>query len=141
MFPYVNTREQGTIGEASAIEWLASEGHTVFVPVGHSADVDLIALVDDRAVRVQVKTTRRRTPKGRWDVMICTRGGNQSWNGLSKLFTPDRCDFLFVLVGDGRRWLVPSAAVEGGSGIALGGLKYAEFEVEPGRPLEVPFVP
>jgi hypothetical protein len=69
--------------------------------------------------------------------MICTRGGNQSWSGVSKLFSPTRCDFLFVLVGNGRRWFIPAPAVEGGSGITLGGPKYAEYEVEPGRPLGV----
>jgi hypothetical protein len=66
--------------------------------------------------------------------MICTRGGNQSWNGLAKHFSPERCDYLFVLVADGRRWFIPSREVEGSSGIALGGPKYAAYEVEPGRP-------
>jgi hypothetical protein len=136
MFPCMNPREQGDLGERSAVEWLWSQGHPVFVPFGHSPDIDLVAIIDGRAVRVQVKTTRRRIPIERWDVMICTRGGNQSWNGLSKRFSRDRCDYLFVLVGDGRRWFIPSAAVEGGSGIALGGPKYAEYEVEPGRPFE-----
>jgi hypothetical protein len=40
-----------------------------------------------------------------------------------------------VLVGDGRRWLIPSTIVEGGSGVHLGGPKYAEYEIEPGQPL------
>jgi len=108
----MNPRQQGDLGEYSAIEWLASRGYPVFVPIGHSPDVDLVALMDRRAVRVQVKTCRRRVPVNRWDVMLCTRGGNQSWNGLSKRFSSDRCDYLFVLVGDGggagsspRTWL------------------------------------
>jgi hypothetical protein len=106
----------------------------VFVPIGHSPDVDLMTIIEGRPARVQVKTSRRRVPVDRWDVMICTRGGNQSWNGLSKRFASDRCDYLFVLVGDGRRWFIPAEAVEGGSGIALGGPKYAAYEVERGRP-------
>jgi hypothetical protein len=52
-----------------------------------------------------------------------------------KLFTAERCDWLFVVVADGRRWLIPASAVEGGTKVALGGPKYAEYEVEPGRPL------
>jgi hypothetical protein len=67
--------------------------------------------------------------------MICTRGGNQSWNGTAKLFSAARCDWLFVLVADGRRWFIPAGAVDGGSGIRLGCPKYARFEIEPGRPL------
>jgi hypothetical protein len=70
--------------------------------------------------------------------MICTRGGNQTWNGLVKRFSATRCDYLFVLVADGRRWFIPAGAVEGGSGLLLGGPKYVEFEVDAGRPL--PFV-
>src|SRR5206468_9701389 len=125
---------QGELGECWAIEWLSSRGYPVFVPIGHSPDVHLMALIDDQAARVQVKTCRRRVPTDRWAVMICTRGGNQSWNGLSKLFSPDRCDYLFVLVGDGRRWFIPSSVVEGATAIAVGGPKYADFEVERGRP-------
>ena len=130
----MNPRQQGDLGEYSAIEWLSSRGYPVFVPIGHSPDVDLVAVIEDRAVRVQVKTCRRSIPVDRWDVMLCTRGGNQSWNGLSKYFSATRCDYLFVLVGDGRRWFIPSSAVEGSSGIALGGPKYAAYEVERGRP-------
>jgi hypothetical protein len=130
----MNPRQQGDLGEQSAVEWLWSQGYSVFVPFGHSPDVDLIALIQGDAARIQVKTCRRHIPTDRWDVMLCTRGGNQSWNGLSKQFSSDRCDYLFVLVGDGRRWFIPAAVVEGGSGIALGGPKYAAYEVEPGRP-------
>jgi PD-(D/E)XK endonuclease len=130
----VNPRRQGDLGEYSAIDWLSSQGYPVFVPIGHSPDVDLIALIDARAARVQVKTCRRSVPVDRWAVMVCTRGGNQSWNGLSKRFSRDRCDYLFVLVGDGRRWFIPAAAVEGTTAIVVGGPKYAAYEVEPGRP-------
>jgi PD-(D/E)XK endonuclease len=134
MFLSVNTLEQGDLGEASAIEWLVSTGASVFVPVGHSPDCDVIALVNGRALRVQVKTCRRRQ-RGRWAVAICTRGGNQSWSGLVKRMSAARCDYLFVHVGDGRRWFIPSDRVEGTTAICVGGPKYAEFEVERGRPL------
>ena len=65
-----------------------------------------------------------------------TRGGNQSWNGLVKRLDPARCDAVFVHVGDGRRWYIPARALGGGSGIVLGGPRYAESEVEPGQPLQ-----
>lgn len=83
--------------------------------------------------RVQVKTCGY-FEKNRWHVAICTRGGNQSWSGLVKRFSPDRCEFLFVLVADGRRWFIPASAVEGGNIVLLGGPKYERFEIEPGRP-------
>ena len=116
------------------MDWLDSRGYDVFYPIGHSPDSDLIA--DDGRVllRVQVKTTTLWI-KRRWVVTICTRGGNQSWNGLVKHFSSSRCDSLFVLVADGRRWFIPSDAVDASSKVLLGGPKYAEFEVDPGRPL------
>ena len=116
------------------MEWLVSQGYGVWLPVGHSPDCDLIADDGETLLRVQVKTTTRYRSK-RWEVMLCTRGGNRSWNGLVKRFSAARCDRLFVLVGDGRRWFIPAEEVEGGTGVILGGPKYATFEVDPGRPL------
>jgi hypothetical protein len=131
----LNPRAQGDAGEFSAMEWFVWQGASVYLPLGHSPDVDLVAdMPDGRLLKVQVKTSTQFI-KGRWSVMICTRGGNQSWNGLSKYFSPERCDYLFVHVGDGRRWFIPARAVEAKSGIHLGGPKYAEYEVEPGSPL------
>jgi hypothetical protein len=131
----INRRQQGDLGEASAIEWLTRQGAAVSTPLGHSPDYDLIAELDGRLLRVQVKTStlRHMTPNGhaRWQVCIRTNGGNQSWSGVSKRFDPTRADALFVLVGDGRRWFMPATAVEGGSGLCLGGRKYSEFEVQP----------
>jgi Holliday junction resolvase-like predicted endonuclease len=131
---HMSPRKQGDLGELSAMEWLRSQGYDVYVPVGHTRDCDVVADDGEALARVQVKTTacfRNR----RWVVAICTRGGNRSWSGLVKRFTSARCDWLFVLVGDGRRWFIPSASVGGGTKIHLGGPNYAQFEVEPGRPL------
>jgi hypothetical protein len=129
----VHPRAQGDLGEASAIEWLSSAGARVFVPLGHSPDCDLVADLDGRLVRVQVKTSRF-FRAGRWEVVMATRGGNRSWSGVVKRFTPDRAEFVFVHVADGRRWFIPARQIGGGTGIRLGGPKYATFEVDPGRP-------
>jgi hypothetical protein len=124
-------REQGDFGELSAMCWLASQGASIAVPVGNNRHWDLIAELDGRVLRVQVKTTRC-VRRGRWEVTVATRGGNQSWSGVAKLLDRSRFDYLFVLVGDGRRWFIPAASVDGCSGLRLGGPKYAEFEVESG---------
>jgi hypothetical protein len=121
------------------MEWFASNGALICVPVGHSPDYDFIADLANRLLRVQVKTCSA-FRNGRWEVKVCTRGGNQSWNGIVKRLDASRCDYLFAVVGDGRRWSIPSRAVQGGTGILLGGPKYAEFEVERGRPLPSPAV-
>lgn len=95
-------RRQGDLGEAAAIHWLTEVGANVCVPLFHSPDIDLIADVNGRLLRVQVKTCTRRQGKG-FAVQLATAGGNRSWNGVVKEFSAHRCDFLFVLVSDGRR--------------------------------------
>jgi hypothetical protein len=128
----MNPREQGDLGELSALEWLVSVGAKVAVPLGHSPDWDLIAELEGKLLHVQVKTSRVFRNR-RWEVTLCTRGGNRSWNGLVKLLDASRCDYLFVHVADGRRWFIPTSALGGGSGIRLAGPKYAAFEIDSGR--------
>ena len=131
----MNTREQGDIGEFSAMQWLAEQGARIYLPLGHSPDADFVAdMPDGRLIRVQVKTTTF-FRDGRWCPLIATRGGNQSWTGVAKYFSPERCDYLFVLVADGRRWFIPADRIEARTGLALGGPKYSEYEVEPGQPI------
>ena len=129
-----NPRRQGDIGELSAITWLARQGAVVSLPMFHSPDYDVIADFGGRPLRVQVKTSIA-WHKQRFIVALCTRGGNQSWNGVVKRLDATRCDHLFVHVGDGRRWFIPASVLGGGSGIVLGGPKYGEYEVDPGEPL------
>lgn len=136
----INRRQQGDLGEASAIEWLTGVGATVLIPFGHSPDYDLVAEIDGHLIRVQVKTCASREHKAdgdeRWPVQIATLGGNQSWSGLAKRFDPAKVDYLFVLVGDGRRWFMPADALEARNEITVGGRKYSEFEIASGQPIE-----
>ncbi len=108
----------------------------MYLPFGHSPDIDLIATFGDRVSRVQVKTTTV-FRNNRWCVSLATRGGNQSWSRLIKYFDAGRCDHLFALVADGRRWFIPAAEVEGRAGVLLGGPKYAAYEVASDQPFIV----
>jgi PD-(D/E)XK endonuclease len=132
----LNRRQQGDLGEASAIEWLASRGGLVLVPFGHSPDFDLVAELGGRLLRIQVKTSIQelRTPNGhlRFPVSLVTSGGNQSWTRVCKTIDPQTIDYLFVLTGSGRRWFIPAGELDGDRAIQLGGTKYSEFEIEPG---------
>jgi hypothetical protein len=132
----INRRQQGDLGEASAIEWFTGKGALVLVPFGHSPDYDLVAAIANRLLRIQVKTTTQeaRTPNGhlRFPVSLTTCGGNQSWNGVVKTVDPATIDYLFVLTGGGRRWLIPATDIEGKRGIQLGGPRYRQFEIEQG---------
>lgn len=142
MFPYVDQRmkprRQGDLGEVSALGWLAEQGYVVWTPFGHSPNADLIAeRTDGELLRVQVKTSTV-WRNGRYAVTVCTRGGNRSWSGLVKRFGSECCDQLFVHCADGRRWFIPASAVPAGTGILLGGPKYAAYEVSRGTPLGAP---
>jgi PD-(D/E)XK endonuclease len=135
----INRRQQGDLGEASAIEWLTRQGATVSVPLGHSPDYDLIAELKGSIFRVQVKTSTVQNAANdqgeRWSIALATNGGNQTWTGVAKRFDPAGVDALFVLVGDGRRWFIPASEVEGTTGIRVGGVRYSEFEIESGGPI------
>ncbi len=131
MFGSAHRRKQGDLGEAAAIDWLTRAGaENVLVPLFHSPDYDLVAEHDGHLLRVQVKTSSCRAANERYNVAVCTRGGNRSWSGVTKRFDPARCDYLFVLAEDGRRWFIPSEAVEGQTLIIVGGLKYAPYEAD-----------
>ncbi len=131
----INRRRQGDLGEASAIEWFSRLGATVFIPFGHSPDVDLVVQLEGRLLRIQVKTSAQfaETPDGhlRRIVSLKTYGGNQSWSGVAKMIEPAHLDLLFVLTGDGRRWLIPCDCLEARNSIRLGGAKYSEYEIDP----------
>jgi hypothetical protein len=132
----INRRQQGDLGEASAIEWLTSRGALVLVPFGHSPDFDLVAQIENRLLRIQVKTTTQKTNTAGGHVLfpvsLATCGGNQSWTGVVKTINPGSIDYLFVLTGSGRRWLIPSTEIEGKRTLQLGSPAYADFEIEPG---------
>jgi hypothetical protein len=61
------------------------------------------------------------------------RRAHEKWQpqlgGFIKHFSSERCDWLFVLVADGRCWFIPSGVVDATAALRLGGPKY---EVEPG---------
>jgi hypothetical protein len=126
-------RTQGNLGELSAILWLGEHADGVFKPLFEHPDYDLVADFAGKLVCVQVKTSGA-WHRNRFVVALCTRGGNQSWNRIIKHLDASRCDAVFVHVADGRRWFIPASALGGKSAICLGGPKYSEFEVEPGRP-------
>jgi hypothetical protein len=135
----INRRQQGDLGEISAIEWLTRNGAVVAIPFGHSPDFDLVAQIGELLLRIQVKTSTQevRTPNGhlRFSVSLVTCGGNQSWTGVAKVFDPARVDYLFALTAGGRRWFIPATDLDGSRAVQLGGSKYSEYEVEPTAPI------
>lgn len=85
----MNTKQQGSLGVAHAINHFTSEGYAVFVPVTDTMRYDLIVDKGSGPIRVEVKTTS--TGK----VMLRTCGGNQSWNGVYKTISKEDCDLVY----------------------------------------------
>jgi bifunctional DNA-binding transcriptional regulator/antitoxin component of YhaV-PrlF toxin-antitoxin module len=135
----INRRQQGDLGEISAVEWLTRKGAVVAIPFGHSPDFDLVAEISGRLLRIQVKTSTQevRTPNRhlRYSVSLVTCGGNQSWTGVAKVFDPAKVDYLFALTSAGRRWFIPASDLDGIRAIQLGGSKYSEYEIEGAAPI------
>ena len=99
-----------------------------------------MAEVEGRLLRVQVKTSTQTSSTTSGDlripVALATMGGNRSWDGVVRRFDPSRFDCLYALTGGGRRWVIPSQAIEATRAITLGGPKYAEFEIEAAPPID-----
>lgn len=87
----MNTREQGAIGVAKAIEYYASQGIPVFIPLADTRRYDLV--IERKGLkRVEVKTTS--SPGG--EFMLRTCGGNRSWNTKPKFLSAKDCDLVFL---------------------------------------------
>ncbi len=136
----LTSQRQGDLGEASALEWLVSlerssgcSSPSVARRTTTSSRRLNWAIVPDPGQDLAVQDPKRNKQLGG---ELETRGGNQSWRGtVEARSSPSRCDFVFVVLVDGRRWFIPSAAISARRTITVGGVAYRSFEVEPGRPL------
>jgi hypothetical protein len=115
-----NPREQGLIGLTDAIAYFGGIGWSVSMPLIDSQPYDLVVDDGHRLLRVQVKTTTRRSSGGRYLVQLCTRGGNQSFH-TTKYFDPDASDLLYVLTDDRTRYVIPTSAIRARSVLTLNG--------------------
>lgn len=108
----MNSRKQGDLGTGFAIPYFLSHGYTVSIPISDSQSYDLIVEKDALCHRVQVKTSFKRKKRGycvELRTVSNTRGKKFEIRKLSKL----DFDFLFVLDGDGKMYLMPSTEVDG----------------------------
>lgn len=124
-----NPRWQGEIGLTDAIGFFGRREMVVSVPLADNQSYDLIVEWQRRLLKVQVKTTTRRSPRGRFEVMLATAGGNQSFHTV-KFFEPSVIDLVYVLTDAGDRYVIPAEAIEARRGISLGA-KWESFRVDP----------
>ncbi len=130
-FDQVNTtvpKCQGNVGVARAIYEYTRLGYTVLVPFSDSDKYDLVIDAKDILLRVQVKTSRCKTPSGRYSVELRTKGGN-SRKYTSKHLSSDSYDLLFVLIETGDCWSIPSSIVGTSGNLIVGGDKYDKYKL------------
>jgi hypothetical protein len=95
----MKTTERGLLTEAKVLAKLIELGASVLLPYGHDHPFDLVVYEGNRFVRVQVKTARDGTDKGRANgsVLIPACSVVDRIGGkVSKILTADDCD---VIVG------------------------------------------
>jgi hypothetical protein len=123
----VNRRLIGDQGLATAILHYTRCGLIVSVPTSEATRYDLVIDRGSQLLRVQVKTTTRRAPRGSYIIDLRTRGGARQTEPAGQWISATECDLVFVLAADGRAWELPVAVAAGRSELAL----------HPGRELHV----
>ena len=108
----MNTHEKGNLALLKAISWFQANGYAVFVPIGHSAAVDIVvAKPEEKAQRVQCKWagrlsfSARNNPAAKQNYSLDLRSSPKRTDGkwgVSMTYTSDSFDLLFVScpVGD-----------------------------------------
>jgi hypothetical protein len=124
-----NPRKQGDAGMGVAIGWFATQGYTVCVPLTDSQPYDLVVENGEGLKRVFVRTTTQLSKRGNgvYNCGLRTQGGNKSQFTIRK-FDQKCADLVFIVCGDGCKFLLSSHEVKTQTTISLG-KKYEKFKV------------
>lgn len=102
----MNSRIQGGKGVGAAIAYFTAQEIPVFVPILEYPDYDLI--IDSSILqKVQVRTSEYTNKLGNYAVNMRVFGGNTTGNKLHKSGTEMVYDLLFILLGNGMKYLIP----------------------------------
>lgn len=83
----LHKKEQGSLGEALVVSQIIQHGHSAFVEFGDNAKVDVIALVNNKTHRIQVKCYSRDKHKPECTtVHLYKNGPNYSFSYTSDMF-------------------------------------------------------
>lgn len=119
MLNYKNNLTQGNVGLGIAISYFTYLGCIVSIPLNDIQDYDLVVDFGDCELKkVQVKTTRF-LENGNYKVELKSGG---------KSFQENQSDYLFVVNGEGVKYLIPKDKVTAKKAIALGD-NYSQYVV------------
>lgn len=125
---YKNSKKQGDAGLGVAIAYFCGLGYPVSVPLTDSQDYDLVVEIEGDLKKIQVRTTKYKTKSGSYCVGLRVLGGNAKKNFVHKKCSEMTYDFLFVVTGDGTRYLVPKEKL-GNSALTFSGDRL-QYKVE-----------
>ena len=118
---------QGNLGLGKAIEYFTSHNIPVSIPLNDTQKYDLVADFDGKLQRVSVKTSRY-SPNGiSYEVLLKNCGGTSKGSKI-RPFDNTTCDYLFIVTGNNKLYLIPAREANVKSSITVG-IKYTEFEV------------
>lgn len=120
---------QGNVGLGKAIEYFTSQQIPISIPLNDTQPYDLVADINGKLSRVQVKTSRFTKSNGKtYEVQLRNCGGNRTGTARAVLFNKTSCDYLFIYTASNKTYLIPSDIINETSTINVG-IKYAEYEV------------
>jgi adenylate cyclase len=133
-FPPSSEVAKGHAGLGVAIAWFMSRGYMVLLPIEQSP-YDLVIDTVDGFKKIQVKSSQRSVePRQRRAVRLTRRLYDSSVpanaNGTYRMvqYKAHEVDYFFIIVGDGRTYLIPFEAVRDKSSIVPED-KYQDFMV------------
>ena len=118
---------QGNMGLSKAIDYFTSHQIPIALPVNDTQKYDLIADFNGGLQRISVKTSRNLTENGTYSVGLRNTGG-ASGKSIARLFNKNSCDYIFILTGADKIYLIPTNIIDAVNSITVG-KKYSEYEV------------
>lgn len=115
---FANSVLQGNSGLGQAIAHYTGLGHIISIPLTDSQSYDLLVDMGGHIRKVQVKTTTHKR-RGVYIVDLRTKGGNMSGIGKTKKIDKS-IDEVFILTGDGQRYIIQRAYLEEKATLTLG---------------------
>lgn len=119
---------QGNVGLGKAIEYFTSKSIPISIPLNDTQKYDLVIDMNSKLYRVSVKTSVHKNKSGSYEVLLKNCGG-ASGRSISRPFDNVTCDYVFVLLGNNKTYLIPSDKIESKCSITIGN-KYTEYEVK-----------
>ena len=126
-----NSKIKGTVGLGSAIEYFTRKNFIISLPLNDSQDYDLIVDDGTKLQKVQVRTSNAQTKHDTYCVNLRVLGGNATNKSLIRKTSKQmQYDLLYVLCGDGSKFLIPKEVFRNNvSCINVGKKSYSEWSI------------